>query len=418
MKKTPIITAGAVAAFVLGGSSSAYALAHEVDLQVYGKHSTVRMLTGTVEDALIGQGVHIKPTDAVSPALDTPLDQADTITVIKRYPVRIAVDGAETSSLVTATTVGDALAPLGLPADAQISPAPSTKLTDKTTTITVRTMRSITFTGQEGQVALEVPSGTVAEAATAHLADVDLASDRFYDAANAPLDPATPVQDGMAVRIERVRTTEATSPTEIPFTTKTTDDPAKDKGAESVVTEGVPGSKDVTTRTVTVDGAVTESSVVAENVTKQPVQKVVARGTKAKAAPAPAPAASTASGTSSDTSAAASPSASAPAQGGAPTGDATTCRASYYGGGDGTDGGPTASGERFNASAMTAAHKTLPLGTRIRVTNTSNGKSVVVRINDRGPYVGGRCLDLSAGAFGAIGSTSSGTMTVSFQRVG
>ncbi|MGB9388864.1 MAG: septal ring lytic transglycosylase RlpA family protein, partial [Xanthobacteraceae bacterium] len=58
----------------------------------------------------------------------------------------------------------------------------------------------------------------------------------------------------------------------------------------------------------------------------------------------------------------------------------------------------TASGERFNTHAMTAAHPTLPFGTRLRVTNVINGRSVVVRINDRGPYVHGRVVDLSGSA--------------------
>ncbi|MFC4589440.1 septal ring lytic transglycosylase RlpA family protein [Sphaerisporangium corydalis] len=86
-----------------------------------------------------------------------------------------------------------------------------------------------------------------------------------------------------------------------------------------------------------------------------------------------------------------------------------TCGASFY-----DEGQMTASGERFNPNAMTAAHKTLPLGSRVRVTNPGNGKSVTVRINDRGPYVGGRCLDLSRAAFDAIGNLDAGAMTVKY----
>jgi rare lipoprotein A len=63
----------------------------------------------------------------------------------------------------------------------------------------------------------------------------------------------------------------------------------------------------------------------------------------------------------------------------------------------------TASGERFNPDDLTAAHRTLPFGTRVRVTNRRNGKSVVVRINDRGPFVSGRIIDLSRAAAHAIG---------------
>ena len=75
--------------------------------------------------------------------------------------------------------------------------------------------------------------------------------------------------------------------------------------------------------------------------------------------------------------------------------------ASYYG--KELAGRRTASGERFNPGAMTAAHRTLPFGTRVRVTNTHNGRSVIVRINDRGPFVKGRSIDLSSGAARAIG---------------
>lgn len=71
-------------------------------------------------------------------------------------------------------------------------------------------------------------------------------------------------------------------------------------------------------------------------------------------------------------------------------------------------GRPTASGERFNPEGLTAAHKTLPLGTRIRVTSVTSGRSVVVRVNDRGPFVRGRILDLSLGAARAIGLHRSG----------
>ena len=97
------------------------------------------------------------------------------------------------------------------------------------------------------------------------------------------------------------------------------------------------------------------------------------------------------------------------------SGQSGSCQASMYGNGDGTDGGPTASGERFNANAMTAANKELPLGSIVKVTNKGNGKSVTVRINDRGPYISGRCLDLSVAAMKAVGGYSAGTISVTFK---
>jgi rare lipoprotein A len=82
-----------------------------------------------------------------------------------------------------------------------------------------------------------------------------------------------------------------------------------------------------------------------------------------------------------------------------------TCGVSYY-----SDGSRTADGEAFNPNDFTAASKTLAFNTRVRVTNPANGKSVVVRINDRGPYVSGRCLDLTSAAFAAIASLSAGVL--------
>jgi rare lipoprotein A len=84
--------------------------------------------------------------------------------------------------------------------------------------------------------------------------------------------------------------------------------------------------------------------------------------------------------------------------------------ASWYG--PGFNGRRSASGEIFNQNALTAAHRHLPFGTMVRVTNLNNGRSVIVRINDRGPFVGNRILDLSAGAAQQIGMISTGVAPI------
>jgi rare lipoprotein A len=89
--------------------------------------------------------------------------------------------------------------------------------------------------------------------------------------------------------------------------------------------------------------------------------------------------------------------------------------ASYYGS---ESGSQTASGQRFNPSAMTAAHRTLPFGTKVRVTNKNNGRSVVVTINDRGPFIRGRIIDLSTAAAGVIGMKGAGVARVTVERLG
>lgn len=84
--------------------------------------------------------------------------------------------------------------------------------------------------------------------------------------------------------------------------------------------------------------------------------------------------------------------------------------ASYYG--KELAGNRTASGERFNPAALTAAHRSLPLGSKLRVTNKTNGKSVIVRINDRGPFHKGRLIDVSYAAAQKINMVSAGMAKV------
>lgn len=84
--------------------------------------------------------------------------------------------------------------------------------------------------------------------------------------------------------------------------------------------------------------------------------------------------------------------------------------ASYYA--DSYDGRKTANGETFRSSALTAAHKKLPFGTRVKVTNLKNGKTVKVRINDRGPFVAGRIIDLTKAAARKIDMLNDGIVQV------
>ena len=84
--------------------------------------------------------------------------------------------------------------------------------------------------------------------------------------------------------------------------------------------------------------------------------------------------------------------------------------ASWYG--PGFAGRPTANGEVFDPNALTAAHRSLPFGTQVRVTNLRNGESIIVRINDRGPFVGGRIIDLSREAAARIGMVNRGVARV------
>jgi rare lipoprotein A len=88
---------------------------------------------------------------------------------------------------------------------------------------------------------------------------------------------------------------------------------------------------------------------------------------------------------------------------------AVTGMASYY-----KSGKRCANGERFNPHGLTAAHRNLKFGTKLRVTNVRTGRSVVVRVNDRGPFIRGRIIDLSLGAAKVIGLTQSGVAKISY----
>ena len=92
-----------------------------------------------------------------------------------------------------------------------------------------------------------------------------------------------------------------------------------------------------------------------------------------------------------------------------------TGKASWYG--PGFHGRKTANGERFDMNTLTAAHRTLPISSYVRVTNLANGKSVVVRINDRGPYHGNRVMDLSKAAAQELGFIRTGTAQVKIEQI-
>ena len=414
-KKTPIIAAAALATvFAGGGGGAAYAMSNEVTVNAYGRVATFRTFDTQVADILEAHGVDVSHTDLVKPALGETVDSGDKIVVKEREEVKLSVDGKEQSVLVEGDTVADALAQAGIDAEgAAVSPKPDTKLEDVDGPVTVTTPKDITVTGMNGSW---VAKGTTVRTVQ------DLLDKYFADSVDAD-DDVTPsrdtvLKDGDTIHLVRLNSEEKTEKVAIDYKTETRKDDAIYEGETRVVTKG---EKTIVKKISTTDGKVSGEEVVKEEVTKEPVTEVVAKGTKKRPAEEP----KSAEPKSEDVSKASGDapkqsrkkrSESAP-QGGKAVSGVRSCGASFYGNGDGTDGGPTASGERFNTHAYTAAHKSLPFGTRVRVTNKANGRSVVVRINDRGPYVGGRCLDLSYAAMKSIGGVSSGVARVDWQIV-
>ena len=287
MKKTPwIIGAATVCVVAVGGGGTAFAMSNEAQLSVYGEESTVRTFSQpTVGDLLDAQGIEVKDTDLVLPGVDEAVTDGMDIQVIQRTPVTVSVDGVEQELLTTGDTVADALEDAEYKAEgAAITPEPETSLSDTEGEVEIVTRKTVTFVGQYGQDTFEVTALTVGDAMEKVLGDIE-----DTDTADVPRD--TVLEDGATHEIQRVRENERTETKEIPFETKTVEDDSLYEGTTKTTTEGKAGSKELVYAETVVDGEVTESEVVSEDVVTEPVTKVVAKGTKEKPKPAPEPAA-------------------------------------------------------------------------------------------------------------------------------
>ncbi len=386
--------AGAVTlALGVGGFLGApYALASDATLSIDGEARTVRVFNDTVGTVLTENGIKVGEHDLVAPALDQQVGKGSEITVRYGRQVTIVVDGQPQTRWITATTVDEALAAFGVPADgAQVSVSRGSAIPREGINVSVTTPSDVTVT-VDGTTTDASGFGTVADLLAAKGVTLG-ASDIVTPAAS------TLLADGMAIKVVRVTTKLVTKEVPIPFTTTTTDDATLTKGTTKVKTAGVNGvSTETWTQTLN-DGQVVSEEKTSSVVTKAAVNQVTLNGTKV---PVTTPATTTTTTSSSN--------------GTGPTSGAATgnsCGASYY-----WQGQMTANGEVFNTYAYTAAHKTLPFNTMVKVTNAANGKSVIVRINDRGPYISGRCLDLSTAAMQAIGGISAGVVQVTWEVVG
>lgn len=203
---------------------------------------------------------------------------------------------------------------------------------------------------------------------------------------------------------------------DVPFPITNQPDAALPSGQTKILTAGVAGKATETWIQRFTDGVITGEVRISSTITVAPQAQIVAVGTKATPKPSSTPTATpTKAATTAKATAAPPPPKTTTAQAPPPiatTPAGDTCGASYY-----YTGTTTANGEAFNPDGLTAASKTLRFNTMVKVTNLANGKSVVVRINDRGPYVTGRCLDLARGAFSQIASLSTGVIMVSWQVV-
>lgn len=387
--------AGALSLTSAGGLTMVQALDRDtVTFSVDGVSQQAKVKPGTVKQALAQRGITVGPHDDVQPSLDSEIHDGQVITVNYGRRVVVTIDGKKVVRWTTAKNVAEVLAQLNQSdPDNLVSVSRSLDISRAGLSFSMQTAKDVTVTiGGKTQKITAV--GTVADALKAAKVEVDSS-----DAVNPGL--GTPLSDGMKITLTMVDQKSQKRRVAVPFSTKKVEDSSLPKREIKVITKGVNGINEETWTVVFKDGKKVSEKKVSSKVVNAPVTQVVKVGTKTASSSSPSTRSSSASHRSTAS------------QSSDPVTSGTTCLASTYGEGDGTAGGPTASGETFDPSAFTAASKTLPLGSTIRVTNVSNGRTVTVRINDRGPYVGGRCLDLSTAAMNAI-APGQGLVTVRY----
>ncbi|WP_158600642.1 septal ring lytic transglycosylase RlpA family protein [Tessaracoccus antarcticus] len=366
---------------------------NDVELVVDNSATSIAVREDTVAAVLELEGIELGEHDIVLPGPETRISQGMEITVAYGRPLDLSVDGVKRTVWTTAPDVGQALAFLNLDAqDSKLSTSRSTGISRQGLSVDIATAKDVTLTVAGKTTQLTV-AGTVADA----LAEAGVTPD-----ADDTLTPAadTTLTDGLAITFVDVEVKTSAKEVDIPFKKTTTSSETMAKGEKKITTKGAVGMSRETYTDVYHDGRLVSSTLAKSVISRQPVHEVTTLGTKE-----PAPKVEVADPGVKKT---------------APTGSnnltpasGSTCMASYY-----WEAQPTANGEQFNTNAMTAAHKSLPFNTMVKVTNLANGKSAVVRINDRGPYISGRCLDLSTAAMQQIGGTSSGVVKVAYEVVG
>lgn len=386
--------AGALSLTSAGGLTMVQALDRDtVTFSVDGVSEQGKVKPGTVKQALAQHGITVGPHDDVQPSLDSEIHDGQVITVNYGRRVVVTIDGKKVVRWTTAKNVSEVLDQLNQSdPDNLVSVSRSLDISRAGLSFSMQTAKDVTVTAG-GKTQKVSAVGTVADALKAAKISVDSS-----DVSKPGL--GTPLADGMKITLTMVDQKSQKRRVAVPFSTKRVETPSMAKGATEIATKGVKGTNEETWIVVYKDGKKVSEKKVSTKVVKAPVTQVVKVGTKKAES-------SSASSRSNAGSRSNSGSTSNPVTSG------STCVASTYGEGDGTAGGPTASGETFDPSALTAASRTLPLGSTIRVTNVNNGHTVTVRINDRGPYVGGRCLDLSTAAMNAI-APGQGLVTVRY----
>jgi uncharacterized protein YabE (DUF348 family) len=255
-----------------------------VSLSLDGQTSSVHVFGSTVGDLLAKQDLTVGAHDIVQPAADAPLRDGDTVVVRYGRKLTVTMDGATTDYWTTATSVDAALAELGIRADsAKLSVSRSEPLGRSGLALTITTPKNVTVTVDGGTKTVATAGPTVADAL--QQLEVTLGADDRVTPA-----PETPVTEGLTVAVNRVQKKSVSETQAVAFKVSNQNDDSMAKGTKKILTTGVAGEQTVTFDEVWVDGKLESRNQTGATVTKNPVDQVVALGTKAApttSAPAP-----------------------------------------------------------------------------------------------------------------------------------
>lgn len=341
-----------------------------VSLMVDGQLRELHTHADTVGELLARAGVTIAEHDRVRPDPATAVAEGMVVEVVHAREITLLVGDEARSIFVTALTVDQVLAEVGAGLSRRDIVRPS-RLARVHTGMVVEVSRpvalAVRYDGQEQEVITD--AGSVRK--VLERLRIEVGPD---DRVTPPIDAIT--EPGMRILVQRVTRTEEVREVAVPFDTVERETSALPKGQRREARAGRDGVLEVRERIVRVDGEVESRERLTERVVRAPQDRIVEVGT-----------------------ASASPSSQTPAS--ATVGRAPNSQegaASWY--------------DHPGSDPMTAAHRTLPFGTIVTVTNLDNGRRVRVRINDRGPFVEGRIIDLNRPAFGEIASTRQGVLRV------
>jgi resuscitation-promoting factor RpfB len=342
----------------LGIAGAGYLAAErQVTLAEEGRSRTVNTFAPTVADALGRQGIRVGPDDRVEPALDAPVE--GRIEVSRAKDVLLVMGGERKAMRVTGKTVSEVLNEVSVPAQgAYIEPALESKV----------------VAGEEIVVSQPVQVQVVADGVSQPVVTNALTAGGLLRqmgiqlGPNDRVEPSIVANPGTAGTINVVRVKEVVSKTftPIPFKAVTRKSDSLEFGLMRVSQEGADGLRARTYRSSYENGRLKGKKFEGTSVARQARDKITMVGTKF------------------------------------PT---------FKGGGHLQEGAAS----WFAAAGLTTAHRSLPFGTVVRVTNLDNGRRTTVVIRDRGPYAGGRVIDLSEAAFRQLAPLEKGTMRVKIE---